>query len=129
MTGHREAPWPIHLFRLIVKPLVFFLSVFRMMCRKITWPALVETMDRLNLRHLLDACSGRGSKASPPALEKIAPLPDSLGKVDTAVVDTGYFRKVNVEDRQEAGIHPLIPEKRRSHNLPLEKRSNQDPGT
>jgi len=61
------------------------------------------------------------------ALEKIATLPDSLGEVETILADTGYFSETNVEQCQEAGIEPLIPEKRQPHNPPLKERFQKDP--
>ena len=62
-----------------------------------------------------------------PALEKIATLPGALGEVETILADTGYFSETNVEQCQEAGIEPLIPEKRQPHNLPLKERFKKDP--
>lgn len=62
-----------------------------------------------------------------PALEKIATLPAHLGEVETILADTGYFSEANAEDCQEAGIEPLIPEKRQPHNLPFKEGFQKDP--
>lgn len=62
-----------------------------------------------------------------PALEKIAALPDRLGKTDNLLADAGYFSKENVDLCQDDNIAPLIPAKREPHNRPLIDRFKQDP--
>ena len=68
-----------------------------------------------------------------PALERIANLPDSLGKGEHVLaespaprVDTGYFSRANVEHCQASGIAPLIPSAREKHNRPLTERLQDD---
>ena len=62
-----------------------------------------------------------------PALEKIAALPEALGKANNMLADTGYFSKANVDLCKDARIAPLIPSNREKHNLPLKERFKEDP--
>lgn len=62
-----------------------------------------------------------------PALERLNALPAALGRVDTLLADTGYHSRDNVERCETAGIEPLIPAARQSHNPPLAERFGEDP--
>jgi len=53
-----------------------------------------------------------------PMLERLAALPESLGKADTLLADTGYFSAGNVKACEQADIDPLLAVKRESHHLP-----------
>lgn len=57
-----------------------------------------------------------------PMLEKLAALPEELGKIETALADTGYFSEANVAACAAAGIDPLIAMGRQSHYPPLAER-------
>ena len=57
-----------------------------------------------------------------PALENLTRLPESLGKVDTLLADTGYFSTDNVEACEKEHIVPYIAVERQKHNMPLEDR-------
>lgn len=61
------------------------------------------------------------------ALERIAALPENLGKVDNLLADTGYFSATNVDRCADESVKPLIPEKRQAHNPPLTERFKKDP--
>jgi transposase len=54
-----------------------------------------------------------------PMLDKLAALPEDLGKPGTLLADTGYFSAANVETCQAAGIAPLIAPGRQSHHPSL----------
>jgi len=51
-------------------------------------------------------------------LAQLAALPQSLGKADTLLADTGYFSATNVAACEKAGIDPHIAVKRESHHPP-----------
>ncbi len=57
-----------------------------------------------------------------PMLNKLAALPEVLGKADTLLADTGYFSQASVEACVTAGIEPLIAMARQSHNQTLDQR-------
>src|SRR3984957_6033975 len=57
-----------------------------------------------------------------PMLEKIAALPEELGKVENLLADTGYFSADNVEACAKAGVVPVIAMGRQPHYLPLSER-------
>ena len=57
-----------------------------------------------------------------PMLNKIAALPDALGKAETLLADTGYFSAANVTACAAAGIDPLIAMGRQPHHPPLDER-------
>lgn len=61
------------------------------------------------------------------ALEKLNALPEELGTVNTLLADTGYYSEANVAGCQAAGVEPLIPNKRETHNRPLAERFADDP--
>jgi hypothetical protein len=44
-----------------------------------------------------------------PALDKLAHLPEELGKVETASTDTGYFSEDNVRLVNKPIVFPLLP--------------------
>ena len=51
-----------------------------------------------------------------PMLDKLAALPDELGKSDALLADNGYFSEANVEACQSAGIKPVIALGREAHH-------------
>src|SRR5271163_189901 len=57
-----------------------------------------------------------------PMLEKLAALPESLGKVETLLADTGYLSAANVAHCTTAGVRPLIAMGRQPHHPPLDER-------
>jgi transposase len=57
-----------------------------------------------------------------PMLDKLAALPDELGKPETLLADNGYFSEANVEACQTAGIAPVIALGREAHHPSLAKR-------
>jgi transposase len=52
-----------------------------------------------------------------PMLNKVAALPEAVGKAESLLADTGYFSQANVEACVAAGIDPLIAMARQNHNL------------
>jgi transposase len=62
-----------------------------------------------------------------PALERLAQLPETLGKPDHLLADTGYFSKDNVRCCEEARITPLIAMKRETHHRGLLDRFAPEP--
>jgi hypothetical protein len=57
-----------------------------------------------------------------PAIERLAALPEELGRVETLLADTGYYSGDNVNACVEAGITPYIATKRQKHNRTVEDR-------
>jgi hypothetical protein len=57
-----------------------------------------------------------------PMLGKLAGLPETLGRPDTLLADTGYFSAANVTACQAAGIDPLIALEREGHHPSLDER-------
>jgi len=57
-----------------------------------------------------------------PMLDKIAALPDDLGKVGEALADKGYFSEGNVNACAAAGIEPVIAMGRQTHHPSLDER-------
>jgi transposase len=76
-------------------------------------------------QHVTDHTNDKQEVA--PALERLNALPDALGQVETLLADTGYHSQDNVERCEAAGIEPLIPAARQSHNPPLAERLGDDP--
>ena len=62
-----------------------------------------------------------------PALDKLAQLPEALGKVERAGLDTGYFSADNVDSLNQHTIAPFIASGRQSHNQRLEARLADEP--
>lgn len=62
-----------------------------------------------------------------PTLNNLGQLPQSLGQVTQLLADTGYYSQTNVDRCANAGAEPFIPEKRQSHNMPLQERFGEDP--
>jgi transposase len=62
-----------------------------------------------------------------PTLKNISQLPECLGQVARLLADTGYYSKANVDQSLSAGAEPFIPQKRQSHNMPLQERFGEDP--
>jgi len=62
-----------------------------------------------------------------PALEELSKLPEELGKVERAGLDTGYFSAKNVEKLNQQHIEPFIASGRQSHNQRLEERLAAEP--
>ena len=61
-----------------------------------------------------------------PMLNKIADLPDALGKVDELLADSGYFSQANVNASAAAGIDPIIAMGREAHHPSLDERFPKD---
>lgn len=60
------------------------------------------------------------------AVPLLAALPESLGQVESAAMDNGYFSAANVAACLERSIEPLIALGREAHHLPLEHRFGPD---
>lgn len=57
-----------------------------------------------------------------PMIDRIAALPQELGKTETLLADNGYFSAANVAACDAAGIEPLIACGRQSHHPSLSER-------
>ena len=57
-----------------------------------------------------------------PALVQLDQLPESLGKVKKAALDSGFFSEHNTNCFEAKGIEPYIAVGRQTHNLSLEER-------
>jgi hypothetical protein len=57
-----------------------------------------------------------------PALQELAKLPETLGSVERAALDNGYYSQSNVEILVEHGIEPCIAVGRQPHHEALEER-------
>ena len=57
-----------------------------------------------------------------PMLDKVAELPDALGKAETLLADNGYFSEANVAACEGAKIEPLIATGRQPHHPSLNER-------
>jgi|SRR3990172_6112133 len=57
-----------------------------------------------------------------PMIDRIAALPEELGKTETLLADNGYFSAANVAACDAAGIEPLIACGRQSHHPSLSER-------
>jgi transposase len=62
-----------------------------------------------------------------PMLDKIADLPDALGKVGELLADNGYFSEGNVNACAAAGIDPVIAMGRETHHPALDERFAEPP--
>lgn len=62
-----------------------------------------------------------------PALQELSKLPDELGKIEKAALDSGYFSQDNVQQLEKAGIEPYMPSGRQYHNPTLEERFAKTP--
>ena len=62
-----------------------------------------------------------------PALVELNKLPEELGKIERAALDTGYFSESNVDKIIEKQIEPYIASGRQSHNQTLEERLAKPP--
>jgi hypothetical protein len=62
-----------------------------------------------------------------PMLDKLAELPDELGKVGDLLADNGYFSEGNVNACTAAGIEPVIAMGRQAHHPSLAERFAEDP--
>jgi IS5 family transposase len=60
-------------------------------------------------------------------LNKVAALPDELGKMETILADNGYFSAANVAACAAAGIEPVIAMGRQPHHPPLAERCAEPP--
>lgn len=61
-----------------------------------------------------------------PIVEVLEKLPDSLGKIETLVADTGYFSEHNVKVCEDHQMNPLIAHGRQPHHPPLSDRIAKD---
>ncbi len=57
-----------------------------------------------------------------PLLEKLEALPDTLGKAQTLLADTGYYSEKNAKSCEARGIDPLIATGRDGHHPSPEER-------
>jgi transposase len=62
-----------------------------------------------------------------PMLDKIADLPDALGKVGELLADNGYFSEGNVNACAAAGIEPVIAMGREAHHPAPDQRFAEPP--
>lgn len=62
-----------------------------------------------------------------PMLERLAALPEALGKVETLLGDSGYFSEANVEACARAEIAPLIAPGRERHHRSWKDRFAEAP--
>ena len=62
-----------------------------------------------------------------PALEKLNQLPETLGKLDRAALDSGYFSEDNIKRFEEEQIEPYIACGRQTHNLTFSERFAAEP--
>lgn len=62
-----------------------------------------------------------------PILDRLEQLPDSFGKPENLLADTGYFSEANVINCEQRKITPYIAYGREGHNPSLEERFNQPP--
>lgn len=62
-----------------------------------------------------------------PMLDKLAALPETLGKVETLLGDNGFFSEANVNACAAAGIEPLLAMSRDSHHPSLSERFAKAP--
>jgi transposase len=62
-----------------------------------------------------------------PMLDKIAELPDELGKVGDLLADNGYYSESNVNACAAQGIEPVIAMGREAHHPSLAERFAEDP--
>lgn len=58
-----------------------------------------------------------------PAINSV---PEELGKISSAVADTGYFSEKNINDCKNKAIKPIISTAREKHNTYLENKLNSD---
>jgi transposase/IS5 family transposase len=101
--------------------------------------AAVDIKSMIIVENHISQCSN-DKKEVVPALKKMEQLPQELGKVDQALLDSGYFSKTNVDAIEKEGIAPYIAHKRDPHNtffkehigskeLPSEPATNDEPLT
>jgi transposase len=57
-----------------------------------------------------------------PMLDRLVGLPEALGKAETLLADSGYFRAANVQACEAAGLEPLIAPGREGHHPTLDER-------
>lgn len=64
-----------------------------------------------------------------PTLDKLAALPEPLGRVETLLADTGYFSASNVRACEEREVVPMLSMKREAHHMPVLERFAADAPT
>jgi len=62
-----------------------------------------------------------------PTLKALEQLPETLGKVEAMLSDTGYRSENNVTGCDASGITPYFPAERQRHHPPVEARFTQPP--
>jgi hypothetical protein len=62
-----------------------------------------------------------------PALAQLNQLPQTLGKVNRAALDSGYFSQDNIHRFEAEQIEPYIAKGRQTHNLTFEERFAPEP--
>ena len=65
---------------------------------------------------------GNDKQEVEPALTQLDQLPQSLGQVEKAALDSGFFSEHNIHCFEAKGIEPYIASGRHTHNLSLEER-------
>lgn len=88
--------------------------------------AAVDTRTMLVVRPGLTQ-AGNDKRQVEPILERLSELPDTLGRVDTLLADTGYCSERNVELTRDAHIEPLIAVGRESHHPSWQDRFTEPP--
>ncbi len=61
-----------------------------------------------------------------PVLDKVAALPEALGRVEVLLADTGFFSASNVKACEAQGVEPMLAMKRESHHVPVLERFAAD---
>ena len=62
-----------------------------------------------------------------PALEQLNQLPETIGKVNRAALDSGYFSEENTKRLEKEQIEPYIACGRQTHNLTFSERFAAEP--
>ena len=62
-----------------------------------------------------------------PTLKALEQLPETLGKVEAMLSDSGYRSENNVKGCDASGITPYFPAERQRHHPPVEARFTQPP--
>jgi hypothetical protein len=71
--------------------------------------------------------AGNDKQQVEPMLERLTALPETLGRVEQLLADSGYCSKRNVELTRQADIEPLIALGRESHHLYWRERFEEPP--
>lgn len=88
--------------------------------------AAVDTETMLVIGQALTAAANDKQQVE-PMLERLSALPETLGRVDQLLADSGYCSKRNVDLTRQAGIEPLIALGRESHHRSWRERFAEPP--